>query len=69
MGKDKTSEKMADLNHFHCRGWRIINHNRHHVDQKALWVVLLLIGFVAAGSVYEFYESWLDTLNKKSNKK
>lgn len=37
--------------------------------KKTLWVILLLIGFVAAGSVYEFYESWLNNLDKKSDKK
>jgi hypothetical protein len=37
--------------------------------KKTLWVVLLLIGFVAAGSVYEFYDTWLDKLGKKSDKK
>ncbi|MFT9599286.1 hypothetical protein [Mesobacillus sp.] len=37
--------------------------------KKTLWVILLFIGFVAAGSVYEFYESWLNNLDKKSDKK
>jgi hypothetical protein len=37
--------------------------------KKTLSVILLLIGFVAAGSVYEFYESWLNNLDKKSDKK
>ena len=37
--------------------------------KKTLSVILLLIGFVAAGSVYEFYDNWLDKLGKKSDKK
>lgn len=35
---------------------------------KTLSVILLLIGFVAAGSVYEFYDNWLDKLGKKNDK-
>ncbi|MBT2643222.1 hypothetical protein J7I80_13365 [Bacillus sp. ISL-41] len=37
--------------------------------KKTLSVIMLLIGFVAAGSVYEFYESWLNKLDKKSDKR
>ena len=37
--------------------------------KKTLSVIMLLIGFVAAGSVFEFYDSWLKRLDKKSDKK
>ena len=37
--------------------------------KKTLSVIMLLIGFVAAGSVYEFYESWLNNLSKKKDGK
>ncbi|MBT2694844.1 hypothetical protein [Bacillus sp. ISL-55] len=37
--------------------------------RKTLSVIMLLIGFVAAGFVYQFYETWLNKLGKKSNEK
>lgn len=32
--------------------------------KKFLYVIMLLIGFVAAGSVYEMYDDYLDRLGK-----
>lgn len=32
--------------------------------KKVLYVIMLLIGFVAAGSVYEMYDDYLDRLGK-----
>ncbi|WP_102264093.1 hypothetical protein [Mesobacillus jeotgali] len=37
--------------------------------RKTLSVIMLLIGFVAAGFVYQFYETWLNNLSKKKDGK
>lgn len=37
--------------------------------QKVLYVILLLIVFVAAGSVYEMYDDYLDRLGKGKKRK
>lgn len=37
--------------------------------KKTLWVILLLIGFVASGSMYEIYENNIDKIGKGKNSK
>lgn len=37
--------------------------------KKTLWVILLLIGFVASGSMYEIYENNIDKIGKDKNSK
>lgn len=37
--------------------------------RKTLSVIMLLMGFVAAGFVYQFYETWLNNLSKKKDGK
>jgi len=37
--------------------------------KKTLWIILLLMGFVASGAMYELYEINLDKLDKKKKGK
>lgn len=37
--------------------------------KKTLWVILLLIGFVASGSMYEIYENNIDKIGKGKKSK
>lgn len=37
--------------------------------KKTLWIILLLIGFVASGAMYELYENNLDKLSEKKKGK
>jgi hypothetical protein len=37
--------------------------------KKTLWIILLLMGFVASGAMYELYENNLDKLGKKKKDK
>lgn len=37
--------------------------------KKTLWVILLLIGFIASGSMYEIYENNIDKIGKGKKSK